>query len=97
MSILKNPVHPGSILKYEFLEPLSMSPYKLAQFVKVPRTRLERLAEEKTSVTPDTALRLGKFFGTTPQFWMNLQTNYEMAKAEAEIDISDITTLDMVS
>ena len=94
MTMLKNPVHPGTILKHEFLDPLGLSSYRLAGELGVPRTRIERLVAELTRVTPDTAMRLGKFFGTTPEFWMNLQTNHDMAKAAKTVDVSKITPLE---
>ncbi|TIM29184.1 MAG: addiction module antidote protein, HigA family [Mesorhizobium sp.] len=75
------PIHPGEILREEFLVPLRLKPYTLAKKLHVPRTRIERLASETTPVTPDTALRLAKFFGTTPQFWMNMQSSYDLAVA----------------
>jgi len=84
------PVHPGEILREEFLAPLKMKPYTLAKHLHVPRTRIERLAAEKTPVTPDTALRLAKFFDTTPEFWMHMQAYFDIAtegeamKAEIE-------------
>lgn len=73
------PVHPGEYLGAEYLEPLSMTPYALAKKLHVPRTRIERLASNKTSMTPDTALRMAKYFQTTPEFWLNLQSNYDLA------------------
>ena len=73
------PVHPGEILREEYLAPLAMSAGALAKRLNVPRTRIERLAAETTAMTPDTALRLGKFFSTSPEFWMNLQTAYDLA------------------
>lgn len=76
------PVHPGEILREEYLIPLGMSAGALARNLNVPRTRIERLATEQTAVTPDTALRLAKFFRTTPEFWMNLQSGYDL-KTEA--------------
>lgn len=78
------PIHPGEILREEFLVPLGLKPYTVAKRLGVPRTRIERLAAEETSVTVDTALRLGKFFQTTPDFWLNLQSSYDLARAEAE-------------
>lgn len=75
------PLHPGEILREEFLVPLGLSPYALAKAVGVPRTRIERLVREETPVTADTALRLGRYFNMTPQFWMNLQTSYELEVA----------------
>jgi antitoxin HigA-1 len=76
------PIHPGEILREEFLLPMELTPYAVAQACGVPRTRIERLAREQTPVTADTALRLGKYFGTTPSFWMNLQARYDLEIAE---------------
>jgi addiction module HigA family antidote len=72
------PVHPGEILREEFLVPLGMSAGALAKRIHVPRTRIERLVAETSPVTPDTALRLGKVFATSPEFWMNLQTAFDL-------------------
>ncbi|NEW92530.1 HigA family addiction module antitoxin [Rhodopseudomonas sp. BR0M22] len=76
------PVHPGEILREEFLLPMSLSPYAVAAACGVPRTRIERLARQETPVTADTALRLARYFGTTPNFWMNLQAQYDLEVAE---------------
>lgn len=76
------PIHPGEILREEFLLPMELTPYAVAQACGVPRTRIERLTREETPVTADTALRLGRFFGTTPSFWMNLQARYDLEVAE---------------
>ena len=73
------PVHPGEVLRDEFLEPLRLSPYAGAKAIGVPRTRIERLARGETAVTADTALRLARWFGTTPEFWMNLQSAHDLA------------------
>ncbi len=83
MTSILPPVHPGEILREEYLAPLGMSAGALAKHLNVPRTRIERLATEHTNLTPDTALRLAKFFRTTPGFWMNLQASYDL-KVEAE-------------
>ena len=72
-------VHPGEILREEFLLPLELKPYRLAKALLVPRTRIERLARGEAAVTADTALRLGRYFGTGPEFWMNLQTAHDIA------------------
>lgn len=83
MSISKLPaIHPGEILRDLYLEPLGMSAGALAKRLDVPRTRIERLVAERSPVTPDTALRLAKFFRTTPQLWMNMQASYDL-KIEA--------------
>jgi antitoxin HigA-1 len=86
------PVHPGEILREEVLEPLSMSPYALAARLRVPRTRIERLVREETPVTPDTALRLARYLGTTAEFWLRLQARYdlEMARRKPDKDIAAI-------
>ena len=81
------PVHPGEVLREEFLKPLKLTPYAVAAAVGVPRTRIERLAREETPVTADTALRLGKFFKTTPAFWMNMQAQYDLELAEDRISL----------
>jgi antitoxin HigA-1 len=75
------PVHPGEILREEFLAPLGMSAYALAAACHVPRTRIERLVREETPVTTDTALRLARYFGTTPEFWLGLQTRFDLELA----------------
>ncbi len=75
------PLHPGEVLRLEFIEPLKLSAGKGARAIGVPRTRIERIVEEKIGITGDTAIRLGKFFRTTPDFWMNLQTAYELQLA----------------
>lgn len=79
------PVHPGEILREEFLLPMGLTPYAVAAKLRVPRTRIERLAREETPITADTALRLGKFFGTTAAFWMNIQAQYDLETAEDKL------------
>jgi addiction module HigA family antidote len=82
------PVHPGEILREEFLSPLNLSAYAVAHAIGVPRTRIERLVSEKVDLSPDTALRLARFFETSAEFWMNLQSRYALEKAaEALSDI----------
>ena len=76
-------VHPGEVLDELYLRPLEMSPGALAKRLGVPRTRIERLVAQSTSLTSDTALRLARFFNTTPQFWMTMQTSYDL-KVQAE-------------
>lgn len=78
------PIHPGEILRDEFLAPIELAPYTLAKALRVPRTRVERLVREQTPVTPDTALRLARYFATTPEFWMNLQAAYDLTREETE-------------
>ncbi len=76
------PIHPGEILREEFLVPLELTSYAVAAALHVPRTRIERIAREEKPVTADTALRLGKFFKTGATFWMNIQTRYDLETAE---------------
>ena len=76
------PVHPGEILRDEFLTPMGISVYRLAQAIKVSRPRLNDIVLGRRSVTTDTALRLGRYFGMTPEFWINLQTRYDLDVAE---------------
>ena len=79
------PMHPGEVLREEFLFPLGLSPGALAKACGVPRTRIERLSNEETGVTADTALRLSKAFGTSPELWLNLQTDYDIQMAKRQI------------
>src|ERR1017187_7735288 len=79
------PVHPGAVLREEFLVPMKLTPYAVAQACGVPRTRIERLAREETPVTADTALRLARYFGTTAGFWMGMQTQYDLERAQDEL------------
>jgi len=79
------PMHPGEVLREEFLLPLGLSPGALAKVCGVPRTRIERLSDEATGVTADTALRLSKAFGTSPELWLNLQTDYDIQTAKRQI------------
>lgn len=93
MSLLKEPMHPGEVLKELYLDPLDMGAIAFARRLDVPRTRIERLVKGVTSVTPDTALRLARAFNTTPAYWMNLQTNYDMSIASKVVDVSGIEPL----
>ena len=72
------PIHPGEILSEDFLKPMGISGYKLAKALLIDQTRLSEIIKGKRSVTTDTAHRLAKFFGTTPEFWLNIQTRYDM-------------------
>jgi len=79
------PIHPGEILREEFLSPLDMTPSALAKELRVDAPRINDIVNEKRAVTVDTALRLARFFDTTPEFWLNLQLAYELRKAEIEV------------
>lgn len=76
------PIHPGEILMEEFLEPMAISQYRLAKSISVAPRRINEIVHGKRSVTADTALRLGRFFGMSPQFWLNLQTRYDLEVTE---------------
>jgi addiction module HigA family antidote len=76
------PIHPGEILRQEFLSPLGMSANELALALRVPATRINDIVNEKRGITADTALRLSRYFGTTPKFWTNMQASWELEVAE---------------
>lgn len=80
------PIHPGEVLKEEFLDPLDLSQNKLAMSIHVPAPRISEIVRGKRAITADTALRLGRFFDTSPQFWMNLQARYDLERAEDELE-----------
>jgi antitoxin HigA-1 len=79
------PMHPGEVLREEFLIPLGLSAGALAKACGVPRTRIERIANEETAITADTALRLGKALGTSAELWLNLQNDFDMRTAKGRI------------
>ena len=85
MAKLAAPVHPGEILREEFLSPLNLTAGKVAKAIDVPRTRIERVVEERTPITADTAVRLARFFGNSSQFWLNLQSHYDLDIAERSL------------
>ncbi|HET7215335.1 MAG TPA: HigA family addiction module antitoxin [Terriglobia bacterium] len=93
MAAKLKPVHPGEILREEFMGPLGLSMNRLALDLHVPVTRIAEIVHERRAVTADTALRLGRFFGTSPEFWVNLQARHELeitrdreqAKVEREV------------
>ena len=73
-----DPIHPGEVLLEDFLQPLGLSQYRLAQDISVPPRRINEIVHGKRSVSADTALRLGRYFGTSEQFWLNLQSHYDL-------------------
>jgi len=77
------PIHPGEILREEFLLPMGLSAHALAMALQVPAPRINDVVRERRAVTVDTALRLAKYFGTSAEFWMGLQTDFDMATARA--------------
>jgi antitoxin HigA-1 len=78
MEALMPPIHPGEILSEEFLEPLGISQYRLAQAIAVPPRRINEIVHGKRRISADTALRLARYFGTSDRFWMNLQNRYDL-------------------
>ncbi|MBT06480.1 MAG: addiction module antidote protein, HigA family [Rhodospirillaceae bacterium] len=91
------PIHPGEILLEEFLQPLSLSQYRLAKDISVPPRRINEIVHGKRAITADTALRLARYFDTTDRFWINLQTRYDLEvekdrlgeKLEEEVQVLD--------
>ncbi|KST64489.1 HigA family addiction module antitoxin [Mastigocoleus testarum] len=77
-------IHPGEILQLEFLEPLSITPYRLSKDIGVAQTRISEILSGKRSITADTALRFSRYFGNSAQFWLNLQTQYDIRQALEE-------------
>ncbi len=88
--------HPGEILKEEFLDEMGISVYALSKAIAVPRSRMNDIVLGRRGITADTAVRLGKFFGTDPQSWINLQSHYDVVMAESTLDISTIQTADEI-
>jgi len=82
---LLSPIHPGEILRAEFMEPIKLSMNRLALDLRVPVTRIAEIVHERRGITPDTALRLARYFNTSAAFWMNLQSAYDLEVAEDEL------------
>ena len=81
-----DPIHPGEILLEEFLHPMDISQYRLAKDISVSQRRISEITQGKRSITADTALRLGRYFGMEAQFWLNLQSRYDLLQTENKID-----------
>jgi len=79
------PIHPGEILREDFLKPLGISMNRLALALRVPVTRIAEIVHERRGITPDTALRLGRYFNTSARFWMNAQSSYDLEIAQDEL------------
>jgi addiction module HigA family antidote len=79
-----DPIHPGEILLEEFLNPMDITQYRLAKDIKVDPRRINEIVHGKRSITADTAFRLGRYFGMSPQFWLNLQSHYDLEVLEME-------------
>jgi len=94
MSMIKNPMHPGEVLRELYMMPLGLSAGGLAKHLDVPRTRIERLVKGDTALTADTAIRLSVFFANTAEYWLNLQRAHDLAEAEKIVDVSNIQPLE---
>jgi len=79
------PTHPGEVLREDFLKPLGMSQYALAKAIDVPQIRISAIVNGKRAITPDTALRLARYFGTSPEFWIGMQATYDLEKARDQV------------
>lgn len=79
------PVHPGDLLRVEFLAPLGLSAYRLAKSIGLPVTRVQEIVAKQRGFTGDTALRFARYFGNTPEFWMNVQRDYDLETAAARL------------
>jgi addiction module HigA family antidote len=84
-------IHPGEVLREEYLLPLDLSARQLAKALDVPGNRISDILRQRRDVSADTAIRLGRYFGTDPRFWLNLQAAHDLSKAEAEQDYSTIS------
>ncbi|MYK32192.1 MAG: HigA family addiction module antidote protein [Boseongicola sp. SB0670_bin_30] len=88
MAILANPVHPGEILKEQFLDPYGLGAGKLAKALNVPRTRIERVVSGVRGISPDTAFRLSGNFGTSPEFWLNVLRGFDLSVAAQDQNLA---------
>ncbi|MEX2606174.1 MAG: HigA family addiction module antitoxin [Kiritimatiellia bacterium] len=79
------PIHPGEVLLEEFLKPMGISQYRIAKDISVPPRRINEIVHGKRCISADTALRLGRFFGISPQFWLNLQSHFDLALVEDKL------------
>jgi addiction module HigA family antidote len=91
-----NNIHPGEVLREEFLEPLGISAYRLAKDTFLPQTRISEIIKGNRRITADSALRFAKFFGTSAKFWLGLQDDYDLeeGRIEKEKELSNIRTLE---
>lgn len=81
----RSPIHPGEVLLEDFLVPLNLTKYRLAKDIGVPPTRIQDVIDGKRGISADTALRLGRYFGTSAELWMNLQNGYELELAKMQL------------
>jgi addiction module HigA family antidote len=90
-------VHPGEVLREEFIKPMGISAYRLAKGTKLSQTRVSQIIHEKRGITADTALRLGKYFGNSAEFWLGLQNDYDLEETRLSLrkELDSIQTLDL--
>lgn len=93
MSMLESPMHPGEVLQELYLEPMGIGAEAFAKHLSVPRTRIDRITKGTAAISTDTAMRLARACNTTPHYWLNMQTNFDMSKAAKAIDVSNIEPL----
>jgi addiction module HigA family antidote len=79
------PIHPGEVLREDFLRPLGMSQYALAKALGVAEIRISEIVNGKRAISPDTALRLARYFGTSPEFWLGMQTTFDLERARERL------------
>ena len=91
-------VHPGEILLEEFLKPMEITAYRLSKSIGIPQTRTSQIIKGKRGITADTALRLSKYFGTSPKFWLGLQDDYDLEEQTNKLqnELNEIQTLNSV-
>jgi len=89
-------IHPGEVLLEEFIKPMGISAYRLAKQTNIPQTRISEICKGKRRITADTALRLSKYFGTTPQFWLGLQDDYDLEEQQ-EILSDELARIETVN
>jgi addiction module HigA family antidote len=92
MERLEN-IHPGEVLQAEFMEPLGISAYRLSKALSIPQTRVSSIIKGKRRITTDTALRLSKYFGNSPKFWLGLQNDYDI-EAETNSKLDELKAID---
>lgn len=98
MNKLSN-IHPGEILLEEFLKPMEITAYRLSKSIGIPQTRTSQIIKGKRGITADTALRLSKYFGTSPKFWLGLQDDYDLEEQTTKLqkELDEIRTLNIVT
>ncbi len=88
------PIHPGTVLFEDYMEPMGLSQRRLADLINVPPRRINEIIHGKRAITPDTSLRLGKMFGISDTFWLNMQTHYDLEVAKETTDLSTVKVLE---